>query len=81
MAQTLAHPPLTPEDRITDLENRLSSLAALVEQYRRQACTVRRFEEIWADTYPGYLASTPRSRAALSLVTDQTVAILEAARR
>jgi hypothetical protein len=81
MTASLTHEPDIPEDpAIAELRAEVASLAAKLEQYRRQAATIRSFEDIWASTYPGYLASTPRSRAALSLVTDQSVAILEAAR-
>jgi hypothetical protein len=79
MTATLTQPPVTDAQRITDLENRLTSLAALVDQYRREQCMVRSLEDIWAGTQPGYLA--PRRRPDLRVVTGESCRqILEAAR-
>jgi len=44
-------------EHIASLGRQVTDLGAQLEQYRRQACTIRSFEDIWADTYPGYLAT------------------------
>ena len=45
------------------LRDQVAELAAKLEEYRRKACMVRSLEDIWQDTYPGYLASSPCSPA------------------
>jgi hypothetical protein len=81
MAATIAHPqdiPRTDAQRIADLENQVADLAAKLDKFYRRACLLRRHEEIFAETLPGYL--TP-ARAHLTLVRDESCrAILEAAR-
>jgi hypothetical protein len=76
MAKTIPQPPVTQED----LDALRAELRAEMAKIRREAATIRSFEDIWADTYPGYLASP--SRPDLRVVTDESERlILKAARR
>lgn len=83
MGQSLTQPPDIPQADtaalLADALARIGRLEAKLEQYYRRACLMRRHQEIFAETLPGYLAP---ARAQLTLVRDESCrAILEAARR
>lgn len=75
MAPTVTHPPDNPgtDTELQALRAEVAALAAKVAALQSKALIVETLEDIWA-------RSVPRSRASLSLVTDESVArILEAA--